>query len=296
MRIIAIIIAALVIIVAIVASTATYTVDERQQALVLRFGTVTAVVNEVGDEDPGLHFKAPFIDDVIYFDKRNQEYDMRPAEILAADQERLVVDAFLRFRITNGLRVYQTVRDERGLRDRLRPIMDDTLRGVIASIPSNEVISGQRSSLMNRIEAAVAAQVENQDLGIEVIDVRILRADLPQQVAEQVFQRMASERQQEAQLIRSVGEERAREIRAGGQREATVIRADAQAEADRIRGEGDALRNRVYAEAYGQDAEFFDFYRSMIAYENAVRDGTPVIVPPDGEFFEYFGSRTGDRN
>jgi membrane protease subunit HflC len=128
------------------------------------------------------------------------------------------------------------------------------------------------------------------------VDVRILRAALPQQVAEQVFQRMASERQQEAQLIRSEGEERAREIRAGAEREATVIRADAQAEADRIRGEGDAQRNRIYAQAYGQDVEFFNFYRSMIAYENALRDGTPIVVPPDSEFFEYFGSQDGRRN
>ncbi|MEQ8406294.1 MAG: protease modulator HflC [Oceanicaulis sp.] len=295
MRIIAIIAGALVILGVIAALTATYTINERQQALVLRFGTVTAVVNEPGDEDPGLHFKAPFVDDVIYFDKRNQEFDMRPAEILAADQERLVVDAFLRFRITNPLRVYQTVRDERGLRERLRPIMDDALRGVIASIPSNEVISGQRSVLMDRIEQAVAAQVANQDLGVEVVDVRILRADLPQQVAEQVFQRMSSERQQEAQLIRSEGEELAREIRAGAQREATVIRANAQAEADRIRGEGDAQRNRIYAQAYSQDTEFFEFYRSMIAYENAMRDGTPIVLPPDNEFFEYFGSQYGAR-
>jgi membrane protease subunit HflC len=296
MRILTLIIAALVIIAAIVASTATYTVNERQQALVLRFGTVTAVVNEPGDEDPGLHFKAPFIDDVIYFEKRNMEFDMRPAEILAADQERLVVDAFLRFRITNPLRVYQTARDERGLRERLRPLMDDSLRGVIASINSNEVISGQRSSLMDRIESAVAAQVANQDLGVEVIDVRILRADLPQQVTEQVFQRMASERQQEAQLVRSRGEELALEIRAGAQREATVIRANAQAEADRIRGEGDGRRNRIYAEAYSQDVEFFRFYRSMIAYENALRDGTPIVVPPDSEFFEYFRSESGGPN
>lgn len=296
MRILAIIIGALIIIGVIIGLTATHTVNERQAALVLRFGGVVDVINEPGDEDPGLHFKAPFIDDVIYFDKRNLEYDMRPAEILASDQERLVVDAFLRYRITNPLRVYQTVRDERGLRERLRPLMDDSLRGVIASIPSNEVISGQRSDLMNRIEAAVAAQVQNQDLGIEVVDVRILRADLPQEVAEQVFQRMASERQQEAQLVRSQGEELAIEVRATANREATVIRADARAEADRIRGEGDGQRNRIYAEAYGQDEEFFRFYRSMVAYENALRDGTPIVLPPDSEFFEYFRSQDRSPN
>ena len=263
--------------------------------LVLRLGNAVDVINEPGDEDPGLHFKIPFVDQIQVYDKRNLEFDMRPAEILAADQERLVVDAFLRFRIVDPLRVYQTARDERGLRERLRPIMDDSLRGVIASIGSNEVISGQRAALMDRIEAAVSAQVTNQDLGVEVIDVRILRADLPQQIANQVFQRMRSEREQQAQLLRSEGEERAREIRATAEREATVIRANAQAEADRIRGEGDAERNRIYAAAYGQDPEFTAFYLSMQAYENAVRDGTPIVIPPDSEFFQYFQSQNPQR-
>lgn len=278
------------------ALTATYTVNEREQVLILRFGNAVAVVNEPGDEDPGLHFKLPIVDQVLKFDKRNQEFDMRPAEILAADQERLVVDAFLRFRIVNPLRVYQTVRDERGLRERLRPIMDDSLRGVIASIESNEVISGQRAEIMDRIEAAVATQVANQDLGVEVIDVRILRADLPPQIVNSVFGRMRSEREQEAQLIRSEGEERARRIRAEADREATVILANARADAERIRGEGDAQRNAIYAAAYGQDPEFFAFYRSMIAYETALRDGTPIVVPPDSEFFRYFRSETGAAN
>lgn len=294
MRILVILVGALIL-AAIAASTAAYTVSEREQVLVLRLGNAVDVINEPGDEDPGLHFKIPFVDQIQVYDKRNLEFDMRPAEILAADQERLVVDAFLRFRIVDPLRVYQTARDERGLRERLRPIMDDSLRGVIASIGSNEVISGQRAALMDRIESAVSAQVANQDLGVEVIDVRILRADLPQQIANQVFQRMRSEREQQAQLLRSEGEERAREIRATAEREATVIRANAQAEADRIRGEGDAERNRIYAAAYGQDPEFTAFYLSMQAYENAVRDGTPIVIPPDSEFFQYFQSQSPQR-
>lgn len=279
----------------VVLASSAYTVSETEQVLVLRLGVSQDVVNEPGDEDPGLHFRVPFIDQIQVFDKRNLELDMRPAEILASDQERLVVDAFLRFRIVDPLRVYQTARDERGVRERLRPIMDDSLRGVIASIESNEVISGQRAELMDRIEAAVRAQVANQDLGVDVIDVRILRADLPEQIANQVFERMRSERQQEAQLIRSQGEEQALEIRASGQREATVIRANAQAESDRIRGEGDAERNRIYAAAYGQDPEFTAFYLSMQAYENAVRAGTPIVVPPDSEFFQYFQAQDGGR-
>jgi modulator of FtsH protease HflC len=277
----------------IVGVSATYTVDERESALVLRLGNPVAVVNEPGDEEPGLHFKMPFVDEVLFFDKRNVEFDLPPAEILASDQERLVVNAFLRYRVTNPLRVYQTVRDERGLEQRLQAIMNDSVRGVIASITSSDVISGQRSQVMNRIRLAVENQVRTQDLGIEVVDVRILRADLPQQIAEQVFERMRSERRQEAQLIRSQGEQRAREIRAEADREAVVILANARAESERIRGDGDAQRTAIFANAYGADPEFFAFYRSMLAYEVAMPAGTPIVLPPDSEFFRYFRSEAG---
>ncbi|WP_439634483.1 protease modulator HflC [Glycocaulis sp.] len=295
-RIVLISLGVLLVIAVIVALSATYTVSERESALVLRLGNPVAVINEPGDEEPGLHFKIPFVDDVLHFDKRNVEFNLAPAEILAADQERLVVDAFLRYRIVNPLRVYQTVRDERGLQQRLSAIMDDSLRGVIASIPSSEVISGQRAQVMNRIRLAAEAQVATQDLGIQVIDVRILRADLPQQIADRVFERMRSERQQEAQLIRSQGEERARQIRAEADREAVVILANARAEAERIRGEGDGRRTAIFAEAYGQDPDFFAFYRSMLAYDLALRDNTPIIVSPDSEFFRYFQNQAGSPN
>ncbi|MGY6662063.1 MAG: protease modulator HflC [Glycocaulis sp.] len=295
-RIVLISLGVLLVIAVIVGLSATYTVSERESALVLRLGNPVAVINEPGDEEPGLHFKIPFVDDVLHFDKRNVEFNLAPAEILAADQERLVVDAFLRYRIVNPLRVYQTVRDERGLQQRLSAIMDDSLRGVIASIPSSEVISGQRAQVMNRIRLAAEAQVATQDLGIQVIDVRILRADLPQQIADRVFERMRSERQQEAQLIRSQGEERARQIRAEADREAVVILANARAEAERIRGEGDGRRTAIFAEAYGQDPDFFAFYRSMLAYDLALRDNTPIIVSPDSEFFRYFQNQAGTPN
>ncbi|MBO6796743.1 protease modulator HflC [Maricaulis sp.] len=269
-----------------------YTVNEREQALILRLGEPVESVNENGDE-AGLHFKVPFIMDVLKFDRRNVEFDMQPEEIQASDQVRLVVDAFLRYRIVDPLRFYQTVRDERGAQLRLRSIMDDSLRGVIASIPSQDVISGQRATLMERVQTQVEAQVATQDLGIEVIDVRILRADLPQQIAERVFQRMRSEREQEAARIRAEGEQDATEIRADADRQATIIQAEARAESERIRGEGDAQRNAIYATAYGRDVEFFEFYRSMQAYELAIQNGTPIVIPPDSEFFEYFGSQTG---
>lgn len=270
-----------------------YTVDEQEQALVVVLGNPQDAVNEVGDDDPGLHFKWPFVSQVYIFDKRNIEFDMAPEEIQAADQERLVVDAFLRYRITNPLRFYQTVINENGAQIRLRSIMDDSLRGVIASIPSSDVISGQRAELMERVQAQVEGQVATQNLGIEVIDVRILRADLPQQIANQVFQRMRSEREQEAARIRAEGEQSATEIRADADREATIIVAEARAESERIRGEGDAQRNAIYATAYGRDVEFFEFYRSMQAYELAIQNGTPIVIPPDSEFFEYFRSQSG---
>jgi len=279
---------------AIVASQSMFVVNERQSALILQFGNPVGVVNEMGADNAGLHFKAPFISQVIYFDKRNIEFDMQPEEIQAADQERLVVDAFLRYRISNPLRFFQTVRDEQGVRGRLRSIMNDSLRGVIASIPSQDVISGQRSELMNRVQEAVESQVRTQDLGIDVIDVRILRADLPPTIAERVFQRMRSEREQEAAGIRAQGDQVAQEIRAEADRDARIIVAEARADAQRLRGEGDARRNAIYAEAYNRDQEFFSFYRSMLAYENAIQSGTPIVIPPNSEFFEYFGRENGD--
>ncbi len=272
---------------------ATFTVSETQQALVVRVGEPVRAVNQPGQDDPGLHFKTPFIDDVVYIEKRNLEFDMPAEEIQAADQERLVVDSFLRYRVADPLRFYLTVRNETGAQARLRSIMDDSLRGVIASIPSQDVISGQRAELMTRVQAAVEAQVANQELGIEVIDVRILRADLPEQIANRVFDRMRSERQQEAAGIRAEGGEQAQRIRAEADRDAAIIRAQARADAERIRGEGDAERNRIYAEAYGRDLEFFQFYRTMISSETALREGTPIVVPPDSDFFDYFRSESG---
>lgn len=295
MKLLTIIIGALIAALVLAYATATYTVSETQSALVLRFGDPVRVTNEIGDDDPGLHLKLPW-EDVLFFDRRNIEFDMRPQQLQAGDQERLEVDAFLRYRVVDPLRFFQTVRTEDGARARLSTIMEDALRAVVGSIPSQDVISGQRAELMDRVEASVDTATNRANLGVEVIDVRILRADLPDEVEERVFQRMRSEREQEASRIRAVGEERAREIRAAADREATVILANARAEADRIRGEGDAQRNRIYAEAYGRDEEFFRFYRSMIAYENALRDGTPIVVPPDSEFFQYFRSERGDPN
>ncbi|MCW5725702.1 MAG: protease modulator HflC [Maricaulaceae bacterium] len=270
-----------------------FRVSEIEQAVVLRLGEPVRVINQQGHSNPGLHFKLPFIENVLFFDKRNLDFELASEEIQSDDQERLVVDAFLRYRIVDPLIFYQRLRNEDGARGRLGPILESSLRGVIGSIPSRDVISGQRAALMVRIRQAVDTQVNEQGLGIEVIDVRIRRADLPQQIASRVFQRMSSERRQRAEQIRAEGEQRAREIRADADRQATVIRAEARAEAERIRGEGDGRRNAIYAAAYGRDAEFFSFYRSMTAYEEALRAGTPIVIPPDSEFFRYFRSERG---
>ncbi|MAL09344.1 MAG: protease modulator HflC [Maricaulis sp.] len=287
------IVGVIVVVAAVIAlAMSVYTVNERQSALVVQFGEPVAVINANGDEE-GLHFKVPVVANVIHFDRRNIDFNMEAEEIQAADQERLVVDAFLRYRIVDPLRFYRTVRNESGARARLRSIMDDSLRGVIASIPSSDVISGQRSGLMDQVQRAVEVQVDTQDLGIEVIDVRILRADLPPQIAERVFERMRSEREQEAARIRAEGAQVAVEIQANADRQSTIIRAEGRATAERIRGEGDAERNAIYAEAYGRDPEFFAFYRTMRAYEVSLRSGTPIVVPPDSDFFEYFRSESG---
>lgn len=268
---------------------ALYTVDEREQAVVFRFGQSIDIVNEAGDEDPGLHFKLPFVDEVIRFDKRNMAFNMRSAELLAADQERLIVDAFLRYRIVDPRAYYTTVTDTVGAERALSPIMQNALRNVVASLPSDEVVSGQRAALMVQVQDAVEIEVESRALGMEVIDVRIRRADLPNQVEADVFNRMIAQRREEANGIRAEGAEEARLITAETDRQTRVIRAEAEGEARRIEGEGNAQQIAIHAAAFGRDVEFYAFYRSLEAYKSAIAAGTPIVIPPDSEFFEYFG-------
>jgi membrane protease subunit HflC len=268
---------------------ALYTVDEREQAVVFRFGQSIDIVNEAGDENPGLHFKLPFVDEVIRFDKRNMAFNMRSAELLAADQERLIVDAFLRYRIVDPRAYYTTVTDTVGAERALSPIMQNALRNVVASLPSDEVVSGQRAALMVQVQEAVEIEVESRALGMEVIDVRIRRADLPNQVEADVFNRMIAQRREEANGIRAEGAEEARLITAETDRQTRVIRAEAEGEARRIEGEGNAQQIAIHAAAFGRDVEFYAFYRSLEAYKSAIAAGTPIVIPPDSEFFEYFG-------
>ncbi|GHA83009.1 protein HflC [Algimonas arctica] len=282
------------IILAIVASL--FTVEEHEQAIVFQFGEAKRVENPWGGEaNAGLKMKTPFIENVVYLSRRNLEVDLRPVELLAADQERLIVDAFVRYRITNAIRFYEKLRDERGAQDQLQAIFDSTLRDVLGRVDTPEIISGRRSELMAEIQSVADGVAEAEDLGIDIIDVRIKRADLPRENYDRVFKRMVSQRNLEASLLRAEGEEQAQEIRATAQKEARVIRAEAQRQAEVIRGEGDKQRNAIYASAYSKDPEFFAFYRSMEAYKKGLGENTTYILSPDSDFLGYLDDQRGGR-
>lgn len=273
----------------------TFIVKEWEQGLVLELGKAKRVENQWGQEsDAGLKFKAPW-ENVVMLSRRNLEIDLEPVELLAADQERLVVDAFVRYRILDGTKYYEALRDELGAAQKLNSIMDSTLRDVLGRVDTPEIIAGRRAELMSEIQSVSNEVAQKQDLGVEIIDVRIKRADLPQANAERVFARMVTQRQQEASLKRAEGEERAQQIRATAEKDATVIRAKAREKSEVIKGEGDKERNRIYAEAYEQDADFFEFYRSMEAYKKSLASGTTYVMSPDSEFFEFLNNQNGGR-
>ncbi len=278
-------------------STAIFTVKEWQQALVLKFGEAQRVENawdNHAEADAGLKFKLPMpFETVRYLERRNLELDLRSVELLAADQERLVVDAFVRYRITEAVQFYEALQTELGAQQRLQSIMDSTLRDVLGRVDTPEIIAGRRSELMTEIQE-ISNNVANQEgYGVEIIDVRIKRADLPEENSQRVFERMVTQRQQEASRIRAEGEERALEIRATAEKEAIVIKAEAQEKAEIIRGEGDQERNAIYAEAYERDPEFFAFYRSMEAYKKGLTKGSSYVLSPDSDFLGYLDNQRG---
>jgi len=272
--------------VAVVGANTLFVVGERDQALVLQLGRAVSVANAGPQGRPGLYAKVPFVQDYVLFDKRNLGVTLEGTDpLVAADQQRLVVDAFARYRITDPLTFYQKLQNEVQAEQRLRVILNGALRRVLASVPSNDIVSGKRSELLQAITANM--QSEAKDLGVQIVDVRIRQADLPEEVAARVFDRMKTEREKVAAQIRAEGEEQATRIRAEADREATVIRATAKEQADTIRGQGDAERARIYAQSFGKDPEFAGFYRSLQAYEQALQEGTPVVITPDSEFFKY---------
>ncbi|MET0295626.1 MAG: protease modulator HflC [Phenylobacterium sp.] len=266
-----------------------YVVEQREQALVLRLGQPVRVVNQPGSPNAGLKLKWPFWERVIKLDKRNLALEAEQEEIIAADQERLVVDAFVRYRINDPLLYFQTLGDEQTARARIERLVNSALRQVLGTATSTDIISGRRGELMHRIQTDVAKRAQASRLGIQIIDVRIKRADLPQANQAAVYRRMQTSRQQEAAQIRAQGEQRKREIIAAADKEVSITLATATEEGERTRGEGDAQRTRIFADSFGRDASFASFYRSMQAYEASFGQGdTTMVLSPDSAFFRYF--------
>jgi membrane protease subunit HflC len=271
-----------------------FVVDQRQQALVVRFGEPVRVIHAPGKGGAGLNVKAPFLETVIKFDRRNIGLEADQEEVIAADQERLVVDAYLRYRISDPLQYYRTLRDDRTAAARLEPLVNSSLRQVLGSTTSSDIISGHRAELMQQTKADVAKRAQASRFGIEVIDLRIKRADLPAQNQAAVYRRMQTALQQEAAQIRAVGEQQKREIIASADKEVAITLAAAQEEGEATRGEGDAQRTRIFANAYGKDPKFAAFWRSMQAYDQALGQGdTTLVLSPDSDFFRYFQNGPG---
>ncbi len=279
-----------------------YTVREDKQALVLRFGEPVRVENayqniegEALNPNAGLKFKLPFIENVRQYDRKNLVLDLPVQQILASDQERLAVDAFIRYRITDIRAFYEAF----NLRDRaeqqLRNVIDSLVRDVLGSVESQEIISGQRADLMNAIETRANARAVAGKFGVVVEDVRIKRADLPPANAERVFDRMAADRQEQSAEKRGEGERSKRTIRAEADKEVEILLANARRDSEIIRGEGDQKRNAIYAEAYNLDPEFFAFYRSMQAYEKGLVGSTTYVLSPDSDFLGYLDNQGGNR-
>jgi membrane protease subunit HflC len=277
------------VIAAAVLFSSTFVVPQTAQALVFQFGRASrAPITE-----PGLYFKLPVIENVIEIDKRILDLELPSQEVISSDQKRLVVDAFTRYRVTDPLRFYQSVNNVTGANLRLTPIVNSTVRTVLADATFAAVVRTERSALMHKIRDDVNRQA--QGLGIEVVDVRLRRADLPEQNSQSVFQRMQTERQREAADIRANGSQLSQTIRARADRDVTVLRADATRKADEVRGSGEAEKNRVLAEAFNRDPSFFGFYRSMQAYEQALKSDTRMVLSPDSEFFRYFNDPAGGK-
>ena len=281
------VLAVLAVIAAIVGYSSLFTVYQTRLALVVRLGQPVKIVTE-----PGLNFKLPLIDSVIYVDKRILDLENAAAEVIASDQKRLVVDAFARYRINNALLFYQSVGTVDAANSRLSTLLNAALRRVLGEATLTHVVRDDRAALMARVREQVDR--EAAAFGITVVDVRIRRADLPAENSQAVFERMKSERKREATEFRAQGSQRAQEIRARADRDITVIIADAQSKGDTMRGEGEAERNRIFAEAFGKDPDFFAFYRSMQAYESGLRhNDTRMVLKPDGDFFRYFADPSG---
>ncbi|MAO91175.1 MAG: protease modulator HflC [Rhodospirillaceae bacterium] len=281
------IILGLLVVIFITGISAAFTVRETEQVLVMRFGEPQREITE-----PGLHFKVPFVDTARFFDKRVLDYDADQQEIPTADQKQLVVNAFARYRITDPLRFFQTVGTERGIEQRFNSLINASLREVIGEVNLSVVLTPERARLMEDFTRIVAREAAT--FGIEVVDVRIKRIDLPEDNSEAIFQRMTTQRQQEARLARAEGDKEAQRIRAEGDKRQRVIVSEARREAEILRGKGDAEAQGLYNSAYGQNVAFFDFWRSMQAMQKGLGgDTTTFVGAPNSDFFRYFQNETG---
>jgi membrane protease subunit HflC len=271
------------------AYSAAFMVNQTQQALVLQFGEPKRTIQE-----PGLKFKLPFIQEAVYYERRVLSLIPQDAEeVILADQKRLQVDAYARYRIEDPLLFFQTVRNEIGARARLESIIDSSVRRVLGRETLASILTGERETINGSIRDEVNQSVAS--LGIQIIDVRLRRADYPEATSQNIFNRMKSEREREAKEFRATGEEEAQKIRADAEKTRTVIVAEAKRQAQEVRGEGDSNAIRIYAESFGRDPEFFSFYRSMEAYRKAIGEsGTSMVLSPNSSFFRYFKDKDGN--
>ena len=274
----------IIVVIAAAAFFSLFVVKEVNQAIVLQFGDPKKIIL-----NPGLNFKIPFIQNVVFLDKRILNLDTPPEEVIASDQKRLIVDAFARFQIVDPLKFYISVGNERVARSRLATIINSRIRNVLGKQELQTLLSEDRSKQMSLIQEGVNNEAEN--FGIKIVDVRIKRADLPQANSNAIFRRMQTEREREAKEFRAKGAEMAVTITSTADKEVTVIRAEAEKKSEIMKGEGDGQRNKIFADAFGQDPEFFAFYRSMQAYERSLIGGeTSLILSPDNDFFKFFGN------
>ena len=268
----------------VVAYQSLFVVQEVNQAIVLQFGDPKKIITK-----PGLNYKIPFIQNVVFLDRRVLNLDNPPEEVIAADQKRLIVDAFARFKIVDPLKFYISVGNERVARSRLATIINSRIRSVLGTQELATLLSTDRAVHMGTIQNDVNTEAEN--FGITIVDVRIKRADLPQANSEAIFKRMQTEREREAKQFRAQGAEMAAKITSTADKEVTVILANANKQSEIMRGEGDGKRNKIFASAFGRDPQFFGFYRAMQSYEKALIGGdTSMILSPDSDFFKFFGN------
>ena len=282
------IIGAVLVVGGILMMSSFFIVDQTEQALVLQLGEVRRVIRQ-----PGLWIKRPFIENVVFYDNRVLDFEPPHEEVIVSDQKRLVADTYTRYRITNPLLFYQTVGSEAGVRARLSALVTGSLRRVLGSVTLNDILSNKRAAIMVQIRDDVAAQAK--PFGIDVVDVRLRRADLPEENSQAIYARMQSEREQQARQYRGEGAEAAQTVRANAERERTVILAEAQRDSQRVRGDGDAQSIKIYADAFNQDKEFYAFYRSLQAYREALNGkDTSFVLSPEGNFFRFFGGWSGE--